>query len=216
MLDTSTLLVFSTAALALILVPGPNVLYVVTRSISQGRRAGLVSALGIETGTFIHIAAAALGLSALLASSALAMNAVKYLGAAYLIYLGIRAMMDDDEMRFDRPRQEKRLGRLYLHGVLINTLNVKVALFFLAFLPQFVDPARGAVVTQIMVLGGIFFVLGCIVDVLYALAAGSLGGWLRRRRSFARRQRYVTGAVYLALGAVAAFANVDRGKGQPT
>ncbi|MGI8475448.1 MAG: LysE family translocator [Thermomicrobiales bacterium] len=213
--DSSTLLVFSVAALALILVPGPNVLYIVTGSISQGRRAGFVSALGIDTGTLVHVAAAALGLSALLASSALALNAVKYVGAGYLILLGIRTLLGHHDAGFDGPRAERRLSRIYLRGVLVNALNPKVALFFLAFLPQFVDPGKGSVTTQIVILGSIFFLLGVLTDTLYAFAAGLLGGWLLRRPGFARRQRHVSGVVYLALGALAAFTHVDRAKIQP-
>lgn len=208
--EPATLLVFALAALALIAVPGPNLIYITARSISQGRRAGLVSVLGVETGTLVHVAAAAAGLSALLASSAVAFALVKYAGAAYLVYLGVRTLLagDDDEgeaagMRGD---PDVSLWRTYRQAVVVQLLNPKVALFFLAFLPQFVDPARGSAAFQVLVLGAVVAVLGVTVSSLYALAAGAAGRRLRARGGgFARGQRYVTGAVYLGLGAAAAL-----------
>jgi len=208
--DSSSLLLFGVAALALIMVPGPNVIYIVTRSVSQGRRTGLVSVLGVQAGTFVHIGAAALGLSALLASSAAALNIVKYLGAAYLVYLGVRELMSDRAFSVDRMPRVRSMRRVFFQGALINALNPKVALFFLAFLPQFLDLSEGEVTSQILVLGTIFFVLGLASDSVYALVAGSLGNWLQRRPRFARRQRYAAGVVYLALGVSAAFVNVGR------
>ena len=207
-----TLLTFVAASLALILVPGPNLLYIVTLSASHGRKIGLASAFGVETGTLIHVAAAALGLSALLASSALALDAVKYAGAAYLIYLGIRTLRSKDAPESVEQRPEGRsVAKSYLQGVLVNTLNPKVALFFLAFLPQFVDPDRGAVASQILVFGSVFFAIALSCDILYAVTASSLGGWLRGRSSVARRQRYIVGGVYLALAAATLATSPDRG-----
>lgn len=205
-----TLFVFALAALALVAIPGPNHLYIVARSIAQGRRAGLASAFGIETGTLVHIAAAAAGLSALIASSAVAFNVVKYLGAAYLVYLGIRALLRDDASLLDGARAPAPLRRVYTEGVVVNVLNPKVALFFLAFLPQFVDPRHGAAATQIVGLGFVVFLIALASDVIYALGASALGGWLRRRPAFRRRQRYVTGGAYVALGAVAALSGGER------
>lgn len=209
--EFNVLMVFVLATLALVVVPGPNIIYIVTRSVSQGRRVGVASALGVESGTLVHIAAATFGLSALVASSATALAALKYVGAAYLIYLGVRSLLDDSEMQFESAGGEARLSRVYLQGALVNVLNPKVALFVLAFLPQFVDPQRGNVAGQMLVLGLIVLVFGVANDLLYALAAGSLGAWLRQRPRFIRRQRYVTGGVYLALGAVAALSHVERG-----
>ncbi len=212
--DFSTLLVFSVAALALIAVPGPNIIYIVTRGMGQGRKAAVASALGVETGTLFHVAAAALGLSALLASSAFAFNVVKYLGAAYLVYLGVRTLLGgDDDGQPEERADNGRLWRVYLQGVVVNALNPKVALFFLAFLPQFVDPSRAGVTAQVFVLGVVAFFIGLCVDLLYATSSGALGGWLRRRPAFLRQQRYFTGSVYLALGAAAALAGSDRGRG---
>jgi threonine/homoserine/homoserine lactone efflux protein len=206
-----TLLVFSLAALVLVAVPGPNLIYIATRSLGQGRRAGVASALGVETGTLVHIAAAAVGLSALIASSGTAFEVVRYAGAAYLVYLGVRTLLRREEHRLDpAATASPRLRRAYVEGVLVNVLNPKVALFFLAFLPQFVDPARGSAAEQILVLGLVLCALGCAVDMAYAFAAGAVGGWLRRRPGFARRQGYVTGSVYLALGVAAALSGGGR------
>ena len=208
--EAGTLLLFAVAALALVAIPGPNHLYIVTRSIAQGRRAGVASALGVETGTLVHIAAAAVGLSALVASSALAFDVVKYLGAAYLIFLGVRALRAGEPPAFEPPRDGHSLPRrAYLDGVLVNVLNPKVALFFLAFLPQFLEPSRPAA-GQVLVLGLVLSALGLASNLLYASAAGALGGWLRTRPAVWRRQRYVTGGVYLALGAAAALAGGRR------
>jgi threonine/homoserine/homoserine lactone efflux protein len=207
----ATLLVFALAASVLVAIPGPNHLYIVTRSIAQGRRIGLASALGVETGTLVHVSAATVGLSALVASSAMAFNALRFAGAAYLVYLGLRALLRDDEVASDGGGvAAPSARRAYLDGVLVNVLNPKVALFFLAFLPQFVDPARGSASTQILVLGLVVFAIATTSDVLYALAAGALGALLRRRPGFARVQRYLTGCIYLALAAVATFVPAHR------
>lgn len=202
MFDAATLALFIAAALALLVTPGPAVLYIVTRSIDQGRLAGIVSVLGISTGALIHIAAAALGISALLLSSALAFAVVKYLGAAYLIYLGIRTLLRPNHAAQEAgPPPQRELARIYTQGVLVNALNPKAALFFFAFLPQFVDPALATPVTaQIVLLGGLFVVLGVCSDGMYALLAGSLGHWLRGNLRFLSIQRYVSGSIYIALG----------------
>jgi threonine/homoserine/homoserine lactone efflux protein len=209
----TTLLVFALAAGVLVAIPGPNHIYIVTRSIAQGRRVGLASAFGVETGTLVHISAATVGLSALVASSAVAFDTLRYAGAAYLAYLGIRALLRDDAIELDGLAAPPSARRAYLDGVLVNVLNPKVALFFLAFLPQFVDPARGATSTQILVLGLVVFAIATTSDVVYALAAGALGGWLRSRPAFVRVQRYVTGCVYLGLAAAATFVPSERRRG---
>lgn len=210
MFDPAMLLLFALAALALIVVPGPNVLYIVTCGINQGRGAAVASVLGVGTATLVHIGAAAAGLSALLVSSALAFDVVKYLGAAYLVYLGVRTILGKGEVQIEHARGTDPLWQVYRQGVVVNLLNPKTALFFLAFLPQFVDPARGGVAAQILVLGTIFLLLGGCMDLVYALLSGALGGWLRRRPAFLRRQRYVTGGVYLLLGAAAAATGTGR------
>jgi threonine/homoserine/homoserine lactone efflux protein len=203
--DPSRLALFVGAALLLLVVPGPAVIYVVTQSVSQGRRAGLASVAGITTGTLVHIFAATIGLSALLASSTLAFDVVKYLGATYLIAVGLRRLAGLDAAAQNRAPALRSQGRIYRQGVVVNVLNPKTALFFLAFLPQFVDPARGAAWEQILVLGLLFACLGFLSDGTWALVAGTLGERLRRSTRFPRVQRYVSGSVFVGLGAVAAL-----------
>ncbi len=204
--DVHTLLVFAPVALALLVVPGPAVLYIVTRSIDQGRTAGFVSVAGIHVGSLVHVAGAALGLSAILASSAVAFSVVKYAGAAYLIALGLRKILGREEREPEAAEASPRsLRRIFGQGVVVNVLNPKTALFFLAFLPQFVDTGRGAVWLQMIVLGLTFIALGLCSDGTYALIAARAGGWLRSSARFRRVQRYVSGGIYLSLGAVAAL-----------
>jgi threonine/homoserine/homoserine lactone efflux protein len=203
--DPSRLTLFVGAALLLLVVPGPSVLYIVTQSVSHGRRAGMASVAGITTGTLVHIAAATIGLSALLASSALAFDVVKYLGAAYLIVVGLRRLAGLERADGRPVAKSRNFGRLYRQGIVVNTLNPKTALFFLAFLPQFVDSTRGAAWAQILLLGLLFAGLGFLSDGAWALVAGTLGERLRRSRRFPQLQRYVSGSVFVGLGAVAAF-----------
>ena len=210
--EAPTLALFVVAALVLLVVPGPSVLYIVARSIEGGRTAGLVSVLGVQTGAMVHIAFAAVGLSAILASSALAFSVVKWFGAAYLVWLGLRQLFGRDEGDKDVTVEPARLSRVFSQGVIVNILNPKTALFFLAFLPQFVDPARGAASTQILLLGATFVILALCSDGLYALLSGTAGGWLRHRMqgaTFRRGQRFVSGGILIALGAVAAVSGKD-------
>ena len=210
--DASTFALFVAAALVLLVVPGPSVLYIVARSIEGGRTAGFVSVLGVQTGAILHIAFATLGLSAILASSAVAFSVVKWLGAAYLVWLGLRQILGRDEQEDEVAVEPARLSRVFSQGVLVNTLNPKTALFFLAFLPQFVDPSRGAAWTQILLLGATFVILALCSDGLYALLSGTAGGWLRRKMkgaSFRRGQRFISGGILIALGAVAAVSGKD-------
>jgi threonine/homoserine/homoserine lactone efflux protein len=202
--EPSTVAVFSLAALILLVVPGPSVLYIVTRSIDQGRLAGLVSVLGIQTGALVHIAAATLGVSALLVSSALAFSLVKYAGAAYLIFLGIRRIFFDDDARGSEERATPQLSSIYRQGVVVNALNPKTALFFFAFLPQFVDTGNPAA-PQILFLGAVFIAIALLSDGTYALVSASAGDWLRKSATFAGVRRYVSGAVFTLLGLTAAL-----------
>ena len=210
MFDPSRLIVFMLAAGALLITPGPAVLYIVTRSIDQGRIAGIVSVLGIGLGTLFHVAAAALGLSAILMSSALAFDIVKYLGAAYLIYLGLKKLFSKSDAFLPQQVAHQKLSRIFLQGVVVNILNPKTALFFFAFLPQFVDPGRGSVPLQMLILGLIMLGMGLFSDGMYAILAGTAGNWLRSNQRFLRIQKYVTGSIYILLGLTAAFAGSNQ------
>lgn len=205
MIEASRLYLFMGAALALLLLPGPAVLYITARSASQGRMAGLVSVIAIETANFIQAVAAALGLSAILLSSALAFDVVKYLGAAYLIYLGIRKLIFSDETVDREEIKRESLSRIYWQGLVINILNPKTALFFFAFLPQFIDPAKGNLVGQNLLLGSIFVGMALITDSLYALLASSLAGKLAGNKGFQKGQRYFAGLIYVGLGITTAL-----------
>jgi threonine/homoserine/homoserine lactone efflux protein len=206
-----TLLVFALAALGLLVVPGPAVLYIVTRSVAQGRRAGLASVLGIELASLCHSAAAALGLSAILMASALAFSVVKYVGAAYLMYLGIRSLLSRADVAADENATPRDFSQLFAKGFLVNLLNPKTALFFYAFLPQFVDPSRGSTVFQILFLGGLFVLLATCTDSTYAVIGSSVGRLVMNRTGFQKARRYVTGGIYIALGVVAAAIGHGRG-----
>lgn len=200
--DTGTLAVFAAASLALAVVPGPAVLYIVAQSVQGGRQAGVVSAFGVSTGGMFHVLAAVVGLSAVLAASAEAFTVVKLLGAAYLVYLGIRTLRSRDD-RIAGQDAQPTLSSTYRRGVIVNILNPKTALFFLAFLPQFVDP-DGSTRGQLAVLGLLFVAIALATDLLWALVAGTAGAVLRRSRTFLRVQRYVSGTIFVGLGALAA------------
>jgi threonine/homoserine/homoserine lactone efflux protein len=201
--DSGTVWVFCVTALALLLIPGPAVLYVVVQGAEQGRRVGLASVAGIHLGTLVHVFAATVGLSALIVTSALAFNVVKYAGALYLIYVGVRKLLGRDDPGLEPGEQRVSYLRAFVRGAVVNVLNPKTALFFLALLPQFVDTDRGGVWSQALVLGLLFVALGLVTDSMYALAAGTVGGFLRRRR---RGMRYGSGIVFVGLGAAAALA----------
>jgi threonine/homoserine/homoserine lactone efflux protein len=206
MLELSSLGVFVAAAVVLLLTPGPAVLYIVTRSIQQGRVAGLVSVLGICTGTLFHVVAAALGLSALLVSSASAFSTVKYLGALYLIALGMQTLSRRDTPAVAAALESARLRRVFAQGAMVNVLNPHTALFFFAFLPQFVNRAKGGVPLQMLALGLLFVALSAITDSGWAIAAATAGDWIKRYPRFTRGQRYVTGGALVGLGAATALA----------
>lgn len=203
--DASTIALFSLAALGLLVIPGPAVFYIVTRSIDQGRSAGLVSVLGIHCGSLVHVAAAVAGISALVASSAVAFNAIRYVGAAYLIYLGVRRLAEAGNTRRADHRDPRSLKKVFLQGMIVNILNPKTALFFLAFLPQFVDRARGPVGLQMMLFGLLFVGLGVLSDGAYALAASGARDLLQKSARSAGALRFVGGGVYLTLGVTAAL-----------
>ncbi|MET1009990.1 MAG: LysE family translocator [Gaiellaceae bacterium] len=210
--DPGTLAVFAAAAIALLVIPGPAVLYIVTQSIEHGRTAGLVSMLGIQTGGLVHVLAAALGLSALLMRSATAFEIVKFAGAGYLIFLGLRKLFSRERFETTSERPPRRLDRLYRQGIVVNVLNPKTALFFFAFLPQFVQVDQGSVGLQIAVLGVFFLVLAAISDGMYALAAGTASDWLRGNPRFLRAERWISGTVLVGLGLTAALSGSNRSK----
>jgi threonine/homoserine/homoserine lactone efflux protein len=197
--EKAAFLAFLIAAFALNLAPGPDMLYVIGRSVGQGCKAGIVSSLGVFVGCWVHILAAAFGIAALLRSSPVAFNAVRYAGAAYLIYLGVKMLAQKTDL-YSQQLKATSLKSIFRQGVITNVLNPKVAIFFLAFLPQFVDARRGNVVLQILLLGLIFNVGGTLVNLAVAYAGGTLGELLRRNQSIARLQRRFTGLIFVGLG----------------
>jgi threonine/homoserine/homoserine lactone efflux protein len=204
-IPATTLALFAFAAAVLAVTPGPAVLYIVARSVHQGRRAGALSALGVATGGLVHVGAAAAGLSALLVSSAAAFAAVRWAGAAYLVWLGVRTLRAGDGEDVAAPPPAPS-GRLFAQGVVVNVLNPKTALFFLAFLPQFVDPARGSVTLQILALGAVFIGVAMASDMAYVLLAGTVFRRAGRSARSRRAARLASGGAYLALGLGAALA----------
>jgi threonine/homoserine/homoserine lactone efflux protein len=203
--DSTTMLIVALASLALVVIPGPAVIYILTRSVSQGRNAGLVSAIGVNLGSSVHVVAAVAGLTVLLSNSATAYSVVKWAGVGYLAWIGVRILMKDDT-EFTQPQLEPTaLRRIFIQGVLVNMLNPKVAIFFLAFLPQFVDTDAPHATMQTLVLGMTLVTIGLVTDTLYALAGGSVGDALRRRPTFARATRLASGSIYLALAGIAAI-----------
>lgn len=231
MTDSTTLVSFGLAVSLLVMIPGPATLYIVTRSLDGGKEAGLASVLGISTGAMVHFFAAGLGLSAVLATSATAFSTVKYAGALYLIYLGIQKILSSSDDLVKQPKdanyslfseesiserstlkeltgRRKSLSAVFLQGVVVSVLNPKAAIFFLAFLPQFLDPAAGPIWQQLIPLSAVFVCIGLAGDGTYALVAGKLRRWLTRNPlllpAFWKRQKYVTGGTYIALGLAAA------------
>jgi threonine/homoserine/homoserine lactone efflux protein len=200
--DATTFAVFALACIAFLAIPGPSVFYIVTRSLVQGRRAGVTSMLGVQAGGLVHVVAAAFGVSALIASSAAAFTVVKYAGAAYLVFLGVRKLFARDTEQPALVLDRASTARLFSHGVVVNVLNPKTALFFLAFLPQFVDRNAGPVAPQMLVLGLLLVSLGVLSDGTYALLAAGIGNRLQTRR----RLEKISGGVFIGLGLAAAFA----------
>ena len=203
----TTLALFAGTALVLLVIPGPAVLYIVARSASQGARAGLVSVLGVHTGTVVHVLCAVAGLSAVLVASAAAFTAVKLAGAAYLVWLGVRTLWERRHARsagVEPSLPARSLRRIYTDGIVLNVLNPKTAVFFLAFVPQFVDPARGHATEQLLALGGAFILLGLLSDSAYALAGAWVGRRLRGRAAPGRRAGLLAGTTYIGLGVATA------------
>src|SRR3954462_9476468 len=210
--DTQTIWLFCLAATALIVIPGPAVLYIVAQSVGQGRRAGLVSASGVASGGFVHVIGAAIGISGLLLSSATLFSVVKFAGAAYLIYLGGRRLLGLEASALVTPTAARSRRPLYRDGAVVNILNPKTALFFYAFLPQFLDPDRGSVALQASVLGALFVAIAFASDSLWALASGSAADWLKARPVAVKVERWVTGTVLVGLGTAAALTGAHKSK----
>jgi threonine/homoserine/homoserine lactone efflux protein len=209
LLGTAPLAVFLVAALALNISPGPDMLYVISRSLEQGRKAGIVSALGIGTGTLVHTLVTAVGLSAILLSIPVAYMLIRYAGAAYLLFLGLRMLF---AKRSIKPRlgstassDHSSLGNVFRQGVATNVLNPKVALFFLAFLPQFVDQSKGAAAVQMVLLGLMFDTSGTTVNMIVGTFAGHVSETLRKRSGFSRFQTLLPAAILIALAVLVAF-----------
>ena len=200
--SASGFLVFLVASIALLVVPGPAVMYIVARSIDQGRTAGIVSALGLAAGSFILIGAAALGVSALLAASPVAFDVVRYAGAAYLAFLGIRTALSKPVAVSDTHAARASLARIFAEGIVVNLLNPKTALFFFAFLPQFVNP-QGNVRLQIVALGLIFSLMGMVTDSIYATVAGAIASRVRSGDRLPRIRRVAVATTYIALSVLA-------------
>ena len=200
-MDIQNFWMFALAGLLLNLTPGNDMLYVATRSTGQGIKAGIISALGITAGCMVHIMAAVIGLSAIIAQSAWAFDIIKYLGAAYLIYLGVRSLLNKKKS-LGIPSAVKILSykKIFWQGVITNVLNPKVALFFLAFLPQFVNVNNENVHWQILFLGTWFNLSGAVVNILVAMLFGKIGGWLSNSPRFIQWQERITGVVLIGLG----------------
>jgi threonine/homoserine/homoserine lactone efflux protein len=206
--STSTLLAFAATSFVLLVIPGPAVLYIVNHSVSDGRRVGLAAVGGVTLGNLSHAIAAAVGLSAVLATSATAFDAVKWLGASYLVWVGVRTLMRP-ATAVDGDRAAVSTRRAFRRGVVVNVLNPKVALFFLSFLPQFVHPEDGRPGLQALVLGLVFVLMGACTDSTYSLLASTLRDTLLRGRALPFVQRWVAGSVFVVLGLLAAGASAS-------
>jgi threonine/homoserine/homoserine lactone efflux protein len=199
-LADTNLVLFLTASLVVIVAPGPDNILVLTRGVAQGRSAALVSAAGASLGLVVHSGFAAVGLSALLAQSAVAFSVVKYIGAAYLIYLGVRALLDREGFAVRRGEGPIPLRKVFTQAVASNVLNPKIAVFFLAYLPQFADPTKGGTALQLLALGLAFALLTLAIFGALALFSGTVGSWLRTRPKFADGLGWLTGGVLILLG----------------
>jgi threonine/homoserine/homoserine lactone efflux protein len=206
--DLNSLISFAVASVALLVIPGPAVIYIVNRSVADGRQIGLAAVVGLELGTFMHVLAATVGLSAILATSENAFNVVKYLGASYLVLIGLRTLTRKPEA-ISTSASSMTQSQAFRQGFIINMLNPKIALFFLSFLPQFIDPNISSNAQQSLILGSVFVLCGFVIDGIYALTASSLREVLVKGKALPFIQQYVAGVVFVLLGAAAALAKVS-------
>ncbi|MBH0332392.1 RhtB family transporter [Brevibacillus brevis] len=211
-MEFSTIWLFVVAASTLLLIPGPAVLYIMARSIDQGKKAGLVSVLGVSLGGSVHVLAGAIGVSAILMTSATAFHIVKYLGAAYLIYLGCKTLFSkSDSTASEIPKApRKKLRKIFYESALVEVMNPKTALFFLAFFPQFIAPTAGSVTVHFLLLGTIFIILAFISDGLYAVLAASMRKRIVGSTASSKVMNRITGYFYIALGIFSAFASPSK------
>lgn len=200
MIESTKFILFVGVAWALILAPGPDMLYVITRGVSQGRRAGMLSAVGVVCGILVHTTAAAFGLTLILQTSALAFLVVKYVGAIYLIYLGIKAWQDKSTFHLQASTSSVSFRKVFWQGVLSNVLNPKIAIFFLAFLPQFVDKESSHVTLQMVILGLTFACFGLCFLLAVGYSSGTIGSWLTRRPQYAQFLQRLAGGILIGLG----------------
>ena len=200
--DLQNILLFASAAFALIVMPGPAVLYITTKSIDQGYKAGLVSILGIGTGALFHVFAAAFGISALFIASTLAFTILKYVGACYLMYLGIQKFRENINLSQHKSSHKpaQKLLSVFYEGVVVNILNPKVATFFFAFLPVFVSEEKGGLTSQILFLGFLFIIIAVLSDIVYVFVSNKLSGWITNNPDYLKFQKYIIGSIYVLLG----------------
>ncbi|AWX55054.1 LysE family translocator [Brevibacillus brevis] len=211
-MEFSTIWLFVIAASTLLIIPGPAVFYIMARSIDQGKKAGLVSVLGVSLGGSVHVLAGAIGVSAILMTSATAFHIVKYLGAAYLIYLGCKTLFSKaDKTASEIPKApRKKLRKIFYESALVEVMNPKTALFFLAFFPQFITPTAGSVTVQFLLLGTIFMILAFVSDGLYAILAASMRKRIVGSTGSSKVVNRITGYFYIALGIFSAFASPSK------
>jgi threonine/homoserine/homoserine lactone efflux protein len=200
---------FAAAAVAITLVPGPSMIYILSRGITAGRRPAIATALGVESANVVFVAATTAGLAAVLAASALALSVVRWAGVAYLLYLGVCAFLRGSRPPGFVDSNPAPAAIAYREGLLVGLSNPKVVLFFLSLFPQFVNPDHGSAGLQVLVLGAVFVAIGLAVDLTNAVLAGRLGAWLRRHPGVQRRQHIVEAASYLGLGSAAALSGVE-------
>ena len=199
-MDYTNFAIFFAASWALVITPGPDIFYVITQGFAHGKKAGVLSAVGVTIGILVHTMFAAFGLALILRTSAIAFLIIKFAGAGYLIYLGVKSIFDRSEMLIDTSKPSTNSKKIFVQGILTNVLNPKVALFFLAFLPQFVNPAQGNIPFQMACLGGFFALFGLIFLLFLGYFSGNIGTWISKKDGLAKKIKWVTGSILIGLG----------------